>query len=90
MAEISSRVVSEHSSHKEHVLSRFKSSYMIRKLKNKGAIITLIWNFFVVGVSEYLIAYVKIRGGASIGTIFWASPYPSLGGWLMYILDGTR
>ncbi len=31
--------------------------YQMRKLKNKGAIIVLIWNFFTVSVSNYLLAF---------------------------------
>ena len=81
MAEKSSRVISEHSSHEEHVLPCCNSSYQIRKLKNKGAIIILVWNFFVVSASEYLIAYVQIRGGASIGTVALGFTLP-FAGWL--------
>ena len=71
MAKEFSRVISEDNSHKEahHELSRCNSSCQIRKLKNKGAIIILVWNFFMVSASEYLIAYVQIPGGASIGTV---------------------
>ena len=31
--------------------------YKMRKLKNKGAIIVLVWNFFTVSVTRYLIAF---------------------------------
>ena len=89
MAKEFSRVISEDSSHQEaaNKLSSCNSSCQIRKLKNKGAIIILVWNFFMISTSEYLIAYVRIPGGASIVTV--ALLYPLLGGWLIYALDAT-
>ena len=87
MAEEFGRVISEHNSHKEHVLTSRNSSYQIRKLKNKGAIIILVWNFFVVSASEYLIAYVQIPGGASIGTIALGFTLP-FAGWLADVCLG--
>ncbi len=70
--------------------SRLKSNYsfyQIRKLKNKGAIIILIWNSFVVSASEYLIAYVQIPGGASIGTVALGFTLP-FAGWLADVYLG--
>lgn len=87
MAEEFGRVISEHNSHKEHVLTSCNSSYQIRKLKNKGAIIILVWNFFVVSASEYLIAYVQISVGASTGTIALGFTLP-FAGWLADVCLG--
>ena len=89
MAKEFSRVISEDNSHKEahHELSRCNLSYQIRKLKNKGAIIILVWNFFMVSASEYLIAYVQIPGGASIGTVALGFTLP-FAGWLADIRFG--
>ena len=82
-------VISEDSSHKEvhHRLSCCNLSCQIRKLKNKGAIIILVWNFFMVSASEYLIAYVQIPGGASVGTVALGFTLP-LAGWLADIRFG--
>ena len=89
MAKEFNGVISEDSSHKEvhHRLSRCNLSYQIRKLKNKGAIIILVWNFFMISASEYLIAYVKIPGGASIGTVALGFTLP-FAGWLADIRFG--
>ena len=87
MTEEFSRVTSEHSSHKEHALTCCSSSYQIRKIKNKGVILILMWNFFVVSASEYLIAYVAIPGGASIGTIALGAILP-FAGWLADVYLG--
>ena len=89
MAKEFNGVISEESSHKEvhHRLSRCNSSYQIRKLKNKGAIIILVWNFFMISASEYLIAYVKIPGGASVGTVALGFTLP-FAGWLADIRFG--
>ena len=89
MAKEFSGVISEDSSHKEvhHRLSRCNLSCQIRKLKNKGAIIILVWNFFMVSASEYLIAYVQIPGGASVGTVALGFTLP-LAGWLADIRFG--
>ena len=83
MAKEFNGVISEDSSHKEvhHRLSRSNLSYQIRKLNNKGVIIILFWNFFMISVSEYLIAYVKIPGGASVGTVALGFTLP-FAGWL--------
>ena len=35
-----------------------KPTYQMRKLKNKGAIVVLVWNFFVVSVFNYFMAFV--------------------------------
>ena len=42
---------------KRHSESHRKSIYKIRKLKNKGAIVVLVWNFFIASASNYLIKY---------------------------------
>ena len=36
---------------------RFRSSYRIRKLKNKGARLILVWNCLVISVFYYLTMY---------------------------------
>ena len=89
MAKEFNGVISENSSHKEvhHKLSRCNLSYQIRKLKNKGAIIILVWNFFMISASEYLIAYVKIPGGASVGTVALGFTLP-FAGWLADVRFG--
>ena len=89
MAKEFSRVISEDSSHQEahHKLSSCNSSCQIRKLKNKGAIIILVWNFFMISTSEYLLAYVKISGGASVGTVALGFTLP-FAGWLADIHFG--
>ena len=39
-----------------------KPTYQMRKLKNKGAIVVLVWNFFVVSVFNYFMAFVVPYG----------------------------
>ena len=71
----------------EHALQCCKPSYQIRKLKNKGAIMILIWNFLVVSVFNYLKVFVQIPGGASIVTITMGFTLP-LAGWLADVYLG--
>ena len=60
--------------------------YRIRKLKNKGAIIVLVWNFFVVSVFNYLIALITPEG-LEITTVAWGLTMP-FAGWLADIRFG--
>ena len=61
-------------------------TYRIRKLKNKGAIIVLVWNFFVVSVCNYLNALV-VPLGLEIATVAWGLTLP-FAGWLADIRFG--
>ena len=63
------------------------STYEIRKLKNKGAIIVLIWNFFVVSVCNYLITALIVPLGWEITTVAWGLILP-FAGWLADIRYG--
>ena len=47
----------------------------------------LVWNFFVVSVSDYLITFVQIPGGASIGTVALGFTLP-FAGWLADVYFG--
>ena len=90
MAEESNGVNPEHTSrvlNVEHALQCCKPSYRIRNLKNKGAIMILVWNFLVVSVSDYLITFVQIPGGASIGTVALGFTLP-FAGWLADVYFG--
>ena len=62
------------------------TTYRIRKLKSKGAIIVLVWNFFVVSVFNYLIALI-IPEGLEITTVAWGLTMP-FAGWLADIRFG--
>ena len=39
-----------------------KSIYKIRKPKNKGAIVALVWNFLIASVSNYILASIVPKG----------------------------
>ena len=39
-----------------------KPTYWIRKLKNKGAIVIFVWNFFLVSVFNYLSVFIVPYG----------------------------
>ena len=39
-----------------------KPTYRVRKLKNKGAIIVFVWNFFIASVFNHLMAFVVPYG----------------------------
>ena len=57
-----------------------------RRLKNKGAIVVLIWNFFIAIVCNYLTAFV-VPHGLEISTVAWSLTLP-IAGWLADIYFG--
>ena len=57
-----------------------------RRLKNKGAIVVLIWNFFIAIVCNYLMAFV-VPHGLEISTVAWSLTLP-IAGWLADIYFG--
>ena len=58
----------------------------MRKVKSKGAIVVLVWNFFIVSVSSYLLAFV-IPNGFKIAIVAWGLALP-FAGWLADIRFG--
>ena len=71
----------------EQRVSCCKPNYQIRKLRNKGAIVLLVWNFLLINVSHYLIVYVHRPSGASIGTVAVGLTLP-FAGWLADVYFG--
>ena len=78
-------LLSELSTRKQN-MTYCKPTYQIRKLKNKGAIMVLIWNFFIVVVFNYLIAFV-VPYGLQITTVALGLTLP-FAGWLADIHFG--
>ena len=63
-----------------------KPTYRVRKLKNKGAIIVLVWNFFIASVFNHLMAFV-VPYGLEITMVALDLTLP-LAGWLADIRFG--
>ena len=63
-----------------------KPIYRIRKLKNKGAIAILVWNFFLVSVLNYLAAFIVPNGLQTI-TVALGVTIP-FAGWLADLCVG--
>ena len=63
----------------------FKPSYRIRKLKNKGALLILVWNCLATGTFHYLIGYPNMFHPTShiyaCSIILWGLTLP-IAGWL--------
>ena len=63
----------------------FKLSYRIRKLKNKGALLILVWNCLVISTFHYLIGYPDVFHPTSpiyaYSIIIWGLTLP-IAGWL--------
>ena len=53
---------------KEYLQARCRISYRMRKLKTKGAILVLIWNFMVMSVLYYLLDRLLVSYHDSVGT----------------------
>ena len=60
-----------------------KPTYQMRKLKNKGAIVVLVWNFFIVTVLNFLVVLHSLE----ISIVAWGLTLP-LAGWLADIRFG--
>ena len=71
----------------EKAASCCKPNYRMRKLRNKGAIIILMWNFLVMSVSHYIEVFGHIPGGVRIGTIALGLTLP-FAGWLADVYFG--
>ena len=63
-----------------------KPKYRVRKLKNKGAIIVLVWNFFIASVFNQLTAFV-VPHGLQIAIVVLGLTLP-FAGWLADIRFG--
>ena len=63
-----------------------KSTYRMRKLKNRGAIVVLVWNFFIASVFDYLLAFV-VPNSLAITIIALGLTLP-FAGWLADIRFG--
>ena len=63
-----------------------KPTYRIRKLKNKGAIVILVWNLLIGSVFDYLTAFVASYG-LKITTVALGLTLP-FAGWLADIRFG--
>ena len=61
-----------------------RPTYRIRKIKNKGAILILVWNFFVISVFYYLSIYHPTGDRYSIT---WGLTLP-IAGWLADVYLG--
>ena len=60
----------------------FKPSYRIRKLKNKGALLILVWNCLVMSTFQYLTTYtIMFHPTAYIYSNIWGLTLP-IAGWL--------
>ena len=66
--------------------SHRKSFYKIRKLKNKGAIVVLVWNFFIASASNYLIKHI-VPQGWELNAVAWGLTLP-FAGWLADVRFG--
>ena len=76
---------------KECLQTYSKISYQMRKLKNKGAILVLVWSFMVICVSNYLannlpILYHDIISSYSVTTIIGVTL--PIAGWLADVQFG--
>ena len=62
--------------------TNFKPSYRIRKLKNKGALLILVWNCLVMSIFQYLTTYtIMFHPTAYIYSNIWGLTLP-IAGWL--------
>ena len=66
--------------------SNCKSLHKIRILKNKGAIVVLVWNFFIASVFNYLIVSL-VPHTWEVSTLAWGLTLP-FAGWLADICFG--
>ena len=67
-----------------------KPTYQMRKLRNKGAILVLVWNFLLANVSHYLVVSVYKPAGTivvTIGTVTLGITLP-FAGWLADVYLG--
>ena len=64
-----------------------KPSYQIRKLRNKGAIIILLWNFLAISTYNYLEKATNVPYEKHIGTVALGCTLP-LAGWLADVYIG--
>ena len=62
-----------------------KPTYQMRKLRNKGAILVLIWSYLVMSVFIYLYSYAKHGGKLRLMVLGLSLPFA---GWLADILFG--
>ena len=88
--EVNLQQISLQSGVAEQTVPCCKPTYQMRKLRNKGAILVLVWNFLLVNVSHYLVVSVyKSAGtiGATIGTITLGLTLP-FAGWLADVYLG--
>ena len=58
----------------------------MRKIKNRGAIIVLVWNFFIASVLHYIMEFVILNGLAIIA-VAWSLTLP-FAGWIADIRFG--
>ncbi len=77
--------LSEPSTKQQHMIC-LKPTYQLRKLKNKGAIVVLTWNFFIISVFNYLMAFI-VPYGLQIITVALGLTIP-FAGWLADICFG--
>jgi hypothetical protein len=75
---------------KQQIMIHCKPTYRIRKLKNKGAIVVLVWNFFIASVFNYLTTSVAPYGLQITVIALGLTLYPLLGGWLIFALDAIK
>ena len=54
---------------KEYLQAYCRISYQMRKLKTKGAILVLIWNFMVMSVLYYLLDRLLVSYHESVGIL---------------------
>ena len=59
----------------------------MRKIKNRGAIVVLVWNFFIASVFYYIIEFVIILNGLAIIAVAWRLTLP-FAGWIADIQFG--